>query len=187
MKDEISRAVDDDLVSEAGSVVVSTPRPSSVASTTSRPGKRKSSDNACNSILEQACTQLKQLSDNMNSRKRPSPPPAQDDCHLFALHVAENLRQIKDLRSRAMCRLKIEEVLFQFQFGLQSNPQPFNTHRPPQYDPQPYNMQMPTKPNHQPYNAQVPPQQAQSYQPPAAAAAASSSYPQPVYHDMDMM
>jgi hypothetical protein len=101
-----------------------TPHPVSV-SATSRPGKRKSSEDVYSSILEQACGQLKQLGENMIQQKKPSQPAEQDDCHIYAMHIAENLRQIKDPRNRALCKLKIEEVLFQAQFWPSQQP---NTH-----------------------------------------------------------
>lgn len=43
-------------------------------------------------------------------------PQKTDDCHIFGMHVAESLRNIDNSRNRAMCQLKIQELIFNYQF-----------------------------------------------------------------------
>lgn len=49
-------------------------------------------------------------------------PTVMDDVDLFGQMVAQGLRSISDDRQRALCKLKIHQVLFNFQFGPVEEP-----------------------------------------------------------------
>ena len=92
-----------------------------------------------------------------------------DDCSAFGINVAESLRLIRHDQTRALCKLKIQELLYKFQFQT-PDPELFPTtqHQPSQsaFQPiwsNPYQSphQPPTQPT--PYQA---PTQSVSYQPP---------------------
>ena len=105
--------------------------------------KRKKNDITDDSktveLLEKACHQLESVSHARNADKP-------DDCHIFGLHVAASLRLISDARNRALCKLKIQELLFNFQFEpqrpseqrtshYQTHQQPFNqSYSIPEYE-----------------------------------------------------
>lgn len=98
--------------------------------TTTTPDKRRKGNKSvdretdrCASILEKACEQL----DNFAQKRASATSMASnDDNQLYAMHVAESLRLIENDRHRGLCKLKIEELLFQFRFNPPCEPQPYN-------------------------------------------------------------
>ena len=76
---------------------------------TTKRKKNDATDDKAIDLLEKACSQLESTS-KANKVDKP------DDCHLFGLHVAETLRQITNMWQRGLCKLKIQELLFKFQF-----------------------------------------------------------------------
>ena len=59
----------------------------------------------CNKILEKACSQLEEI----GQRRR------MDDSQAFGLNVAKSLRLIPEASDRALCKLKTQELLVQYQ------------------------------------------------------------------------
>ena len=77
--------------------------------------KRKSDDMYL-SALQTACSSL----ETIKSKKQKS-PTKRDDCQIFGDYIAESLRKITNERNRALCQLKVQELLFNFSFP--DNPQ----------------------------------------------------------------
>ena len=60
------------------------------------------------------------LLDNATNRKR---PPDDDGEDIFGRHVAKSLKAITDKRSRELAKIKIQQVLFDVEFGVSDHHQ----------------------------------------------------------------
>lgn len=97
---------------ESNSIVNSTPKPS----TSGNIRKRKSNEEQdYKEIMKYACDNLKTI----NSRANSSSKETDDD--IFAKHVGATLKSFNDERAKALCKLKIQELLYTFQFGSPTN------------------------------------------------------------------
>ena len=55
------------------------------------------------------------LLENATNRKR---PPDDDGEEIFGRHVAKSLKAITDKRSRELAKIKIQQILFDVEFGV---------------------------------------------------------------------
>ena len=76
--------------------------------------KRKRDDVDYSSIMRMAVNKLQEVS-------APAPTPTQDDNELFGRSVASTLRGFKNDRCRAACKLRIQEVLYSFEYGADAD------------------------------------------------------------------
>lgn len=89
--------------------------------------RKKSPENLENEVLNKSLVLL----ENVNSRKR-TPVAADDSDELFGQLVAQSLKGIDNKRCKEMTKLKIQQFLFEAQFGdcdaMQYNFQPNSTY-----------------------------------------------------------
>lgn len=82
-------------------------------------------DTAVTDVLLKASSAL----DNMQSRRQDAPRRQQDECDVFGQLVASTLREITNKKTQALCRLKVQELLYNYQFA------PCSTSTQPPYQP----------------------------------------------------
>lgn len=66
------------------------------------------------------CDRLKKAWDNLKADNSDGQNIPNDDNDLFGKHVGETLKSFKSDHARALCKLKIQELLYNFQFGAYS-------------------------------------------------------------------